>query len=293
MIEQLKKIFPTLCYHQTLPSTLEDTFKWYITEESHIIGIHQSELEAKDIALLNALLRPLHHLFPQMTSEEEKWKGWIFQEEIVPHIAINYRFVYFSIPTKQIDPQAFKEALNELFERETIILWKNEDEGVIIEIQQDGIDEELSYKEIIDIFMSDIYVNIKFFVGPFTSDIKGVKQHYEHLITGANIAFKYSDHHVISYLEAIPYILMEQIDPTFKKEVQKVVLQDFQHDTEFIKMIYTFLESNLNLSVAAKKLYMHRNSLQYRIDKFHEKTGIDVREFHQALTVYLALISTE
>ncbi|WP_232787093.1 helix-turn-helix domain-containing protein [Planococcus sp. MB-3u-03] len=35
---------------------------------------------------------------------------------------------------------------------------------------------------------------------------------------------------------------------------------------------------------------MHRNSLQYRLDRFHENTGIDVRKFEHAMAVYLAIL---
>lgn len=77
------------------------------------------------------------------------------------------------------------------------------------------------------------------------------------------------------------------------KDLPKLILQEFQRDNEFITMMEVFFKSNLNVSVAAKKLYMHRNSLQYRIDKFYEKTGIDVRIFHQALTVYLAILAVK
>ena len=52
--------------------------------------------------------------------------------------------------------------------------------------------------------------------------------------------------------------------------------------------IKVFLENNLNASLTAKKLYIHRNTLQYRIDKFIDKTGIQLKDFYGAFTVFLA-----
>jgi DNA-binding PucR family transcriptional regulator len=46
----------------------------------------------------------------------------------------------------------------------------------------------------------------------------------------------------------------------------------------------------MNVSLAAKKLYLHRNTLQYRVDKFIEKTGIDIKHFGNAVSIYLALM---
>ncbi|MBY6268509.1 helix-turn-helix domain-containing protein, partial [Parageobacillus thermoglucosidasius] len=58
-------------------------------------------------------------------------------------------------------------------------------------------------------------------------------------------------------------------------------------------IIKTFFQCDLNVSLAAKKLYMHRNSLQYRIDKFIEKTGMDIKHFQGAVAVYLAMLIQE
>jgi DNA-binding PucR family transcriptional regulator len=57
--------------------------------------------------------------------------------------------------------------------------------------------------------------------------------------------------------------------------------------------IKVFLENNLNASLTAKKLYIHRNTLQYRIDKFIDKTGIQLKDFYGAYTVFLACLLFE
>lgn len=60
-------------------------------------------------------------------------------------------------------------------------------------------------------------------------------------------------------------------------------------DTELVQTLKVYFECNLNVSLTAKKLYMHRNSVQYRIDKFIEKTGLDVKHFHEAAAVSLMM----
>ncbi|WP_042149214.1 CdaR family transcriptional regulator [Paucisalibacillus sp. EB02] len=291
MIEKLKKYFPSLQHYETVPTEINLDLKWFQLDDGQLIGINPSELEDKDLLLLHTFLNPYQNHFPLMTEEEKKWEKWIKMEIDYPETISSFRFVYFKIPSNQIEPQHFKDAINQLFEKETTILWENETEGVIVDYQRSDLEEEISYKEIIDILMSDLYINIQFFVGPYLSTLVGIKEHYEQLVSGAITAFTYSENSVVSYIEAIPYLLMDQVSPSFKVELNHLILQDFTDDVDFIRMIEVFLESNLNISVAAKKLYMHRNSLQYRIDKFHEKTGIDIRVFQQALTVYLALIA--
>lgn len=56
---------------------------------------------------------------------------------------------------------------------------------------------------------------------------------------------------------------------------------------ETIKTVIGFIEANMNASSASKKLFMHRNTLNYRLDHFIDKTEINIREFSGAMAVYL------
>lgn len=56
---------------------------------------------------------------------------------------------------------------------------------------------------------------------------------------------------------------------------------------EVIETVISFIGNNMNSSQSAKKLYMHRNTLNYRIDNFIEKTHINVREFKGANAIYM------
>jgi hypothetical protein len=60
-------------------------------------------------------------------------------------------------------------------------------------------------------------------------------------------------------------------------------------DDETIQTLETFFELNCNVSETAKKLYIHRNTLLYRLDKFRQESGLDVRNFNQAVHVKIAL----
>ncbi|MDM5197669.1 helix-turn-helix domain-containing protein [Fictibacillus enclensis] len=91
----------------------------------------------------------------------------------------------------------------------------------------------------------------------------------------------------------IPYLLLLHLDKSASQFISNLIPDELFKDRDLIHSIKIFLECNMNLSMAAKKLYIHRNSLQYRVDKFIEKTGIDVKQFKQAVAVYHALISRE
>lgn len=289
MLEQLKKTFSSFFIfsgNQDIPSG----YQWFTTADDEIIGIAKAELTKKDIAILSAFLSPYNIKFPVLNEHEKIWKKRITtnsNNETVPP----FRFVFFSIDKSKVDPRSFKEALYELFAKPAPVLWVNEHEGIIIEEQSSLAEENISYEQIIDVLMSDLYVKINFFVGSYVTNLKNLKMHYNSFTESASTVFAYSDKPVVTYVDAITYLLVEQTDPSFRDEIIAIVLQEFATDHELLHTIQTFIHCNLNVTVTAKELYMHRNSLQYRLDKFAEKTGIDVRQFNQAMTVYLALLA--
>src|SRR5699024_2563341 len=145
--------------------------------------------------------------------------------------------------------------------------------------------EELTdYSQIIDLLMSDLYINIKFYVGQTREDLTNIQKRYESVLTNGRLGVKLVKKAVFSYVDILPHLMIRSVDHKIKEELIETVLKDFKDDKETLKMIETFLYCNLNISLTAKQLYLHRNSLQYRIDKFIEQTNIDLREFHNALT---------
>ncbi|HZG77822.1 MAG TPA: helix-turn-helix domain-containing protein [Paenibacillus sp.] len=61
-------------------------------------------------------------------------------------------------------------------------------------------------------------------------------------------------------------------------------------DPEMLQTLEAFFNENCNVSDTAKRLYIHRNTLLYRLDKFKQETGMDVRDFEHAVLVRLALL---
>ena len=61
-------------------------------------------------------------------------------------------------------------------------------------------------------------------------------------------------------------------------------------DKETLFTIHRFFENNLNVSETARKLFVHRNTLVYRLEKIKKLTGLDLREFDDAITFKVALM---
>ncbi len=80
-------------------------------------------------------------------------------------------------------------------------------------------------------------------------------------------------------------------------DICKEYLRDHFHglhisdmDDETLHTIHTFLDSGLSIAECARKLYLHRNTLIYRLDKIQQLTGLNIRNFDDALTCKIALM---
>ena len=103
----------------------------------------------------------------------------------------------------------------------------------------------------------------------------------------------YADKEMISYsrlgigrlIYQIPMSLCEMfIREIFGEEIPDVFTE------ENLVTIQKFFENNLNISETARQLYVHRNTLVYRLEKIRKLTGLDLREFEHAITFKVALM---
>ncbi|MDL2291994.1 helix-turn-helix domain-containing protein [Acholeplasma sp. OttesenSCG-928-E16] len=68
--------------------------------------------------------------------------------------------------------------------------------------------------------------------------------------------------------------------------LRKKIFKKYYNDLDMLETIKTYLDCNQNMSVAAKKLYLHRNTLIQRIERFNLETNLDVRTFIDGYLIY-------
>ncbi|SCJ97132.1 carbohydrate diacid transcriptional activator CdaR [uncultured Clostridium sp.] len=117
------------------------------------------------------------------------------------------------------------------------------------------------------------------------SDLSKIRKEYVDNLFKIDLAKKYN------FSEAIiddKNLIFEGIVDSVSEKVKKDVFEKFDYgflqlDNEMIKTIEVFFKCGLNLSEAAKELYIHRNTLIYRLDKIEKYTSYDIREFNNAV----------
>ena len=89
-------------------------------------------------------------------------------------------------------------------------------------------------------------------------------------------------------MTAFEIFLQNYNDEKVKKDMQSL-LQDIKK--EYLETANVFLSCNMNASQAAKELYLHRNSFNYRMNQFMEKSNMDIRDLDTAIFLKLIFAS--
>ena len=103
----------------------------------------------------------------------------------------------------------------------------------------------------------------------------------------------YVEKKILAYNELGIGRLIHQLPASLCEMFLHEVFEDGKADIfeeEELTTVYTFFENNLNISETARRLYVHRNTLVYRLEKIQKKTGLDVRVFDDALTFKIAMM---
>ncbi len=170
------------------------------------------------------------------------------------------------------------------------------DETSVIIVKSVG--EEESYEElqrcakaILDIFGSN---NMHIAIGTIVNDIKEVSRSYKEAKLALDVGkIFFEDKRVIAYSTlGIGRLIYQLPIPLCKMFIREIFdgrsPEDF--DEETLTTINKFFENSLNVSETSRQLYIHRNTLVYRLDKLQKSTGLDLRVFEDAITFKIALM---
>jgi carbohydrate diacid regulator len=104
----------------------------------------------------------------------------------------------------------------------------------------------------------------------------------------------YAEHDTISYgklgIGRLIYQLPMSLCHMFIKEVFGDGIPEILEDEEAMSTINKFFENNLNISETARQLYVHRNTLVYRLERIEKAIGLDIRTFEDAMTFRIAVM---
>lgn len=130
------------------------------------------------------------------------------------------------------------------------------------------------------------------YIGGFVKDFSYVAASYGDAFSAKRISgFLKENKSVYSYKDYVLCKIIEELPRKRAVELTELLLgvdgKSVLKDEELVKTAIAFLDNDLNVSETARAMFLHRNTLMYRLDKIERITGIDVRNFNGAVTFKL------
>ena len=199
------------------------------------------------------------------------------------HIDTEVRRVIFIIETKhEKDTNALDNVRNLLGNRTRDFVTAVDEKNIIVVKELEPNDGHTELEKIAEnmytLLKEDGEEDVLIAYGTVVNDIKEVSKSYKE----AKLALDVGIGRLI-YQLPIPLCKM------FIREIFEGKSPD-DFDEETLTTINKFFENNLNVSETSRQLYIHRNTLVYRLDKLQKSTGLDLRVFEDAITFKIALM---
>lgn len=149
-------------------------------------------------------------------------------------------------------------------------------------------------RSIVDTLATEFYIHAVCGIGTVVKTLKDLALSFRDAQLALEVGKVFdTEKSIISYdnlgIARLIYQLPTTLCETFLAEVFKKGSLD-SLDQETLYTIQKFFENNLNVSETSRKLFLHRNTLVYRLEKIKKITGLDLREFDHAIIYKIALM---
>lgn len=216
------------------------------------------------------------------------------------HIDTDAKRVIFIIETSREKDSAALDNVRSLLGGKSRDFITAVDEKNIIVVKElsekDGSKEmDKMAKDMLSILKEDTgdeHIHIAY--GTVVNDIKEVSKSYKEAKMALDVGKIFFDEKdIVAYstlgIGRLIYQLPLPLCKMFIKEIFEGKSPD-EFDEETLATINKFFENSLNVSETSRQLYIHRNTLVYRLDKLQKSTGLDLRVFEDAITFKIALM---
>lgn len=218
------------------------------------------------------------------------------------NVDVHARRVVYVIEQKKKGDSLLFETMKGIYDNGTKDVVTSVDEAHIILIKTlEKTDEYEDVNEfakaLVDTLSAEVMVQVKVAYGSIIGELKDVSRCYKEASMALDVGrIFYAHKNVLAYNELGIGRLIHQLPLSlcemFLQEVFRGnALNHF--DKETLATVNAFFENDLNISETARKMYLHRNTLGYRLDKIQKTTGLDVKKFEDALTFKIALMVSD
>lgn len=215
------------------------------------------------------------------------------------HLEVSVPRVVYIVETQQGKDSAASELLKGMFSSQSGDFVTAVDESRVILIKAldktDGAEQiEQTAQTIVDMMSTEAMLNVRVAYGTAVGELKDVSKSYKEAMMALDVGkIFYVEKKVNAYGSLGIGRLIYQLPANLCRIFISEIFGDNdpgEFDEEIVSTVNKFFENNLNVSETSRQLFVHRNTLVYRIEKLQKSTGLDVRTFDDALTFKIAMM---
>lgn len=266
------------------------------------------ELAAQFCSLMAVSLSGIKQYYDEKYNRANFIKNVILDNILPGDIYIKARELHFPTDVSRVvlfirvltvnDISVF-DVLQNLFPDKTkdFVFSVSESDIVLVKEIRPGIesaDLEKLGRSIVDTLSAEFFTRVSVGIGTPATGIKDLAKSFKEAQVALEVGKVFdTDKSIVSYdnlgIARLIYQLPTTLCEMFLKEVfKKGSIESLDQETLFT--IQKFFENNLNVSETSRKLFVHRNTLVYRLEKIKKLTGLDLREFDHAIVFKVALM---
>ena len=275
----------------------------------YIVFIEGEDKYAEKIATILAVsLSNIKNLYDEKYDKSSFIKNIILDNILPSDIYIKSKELHFGTDecrivflikfTGKTDVLPF-EMLQNMFpdkSRDYVISVGEHDVVLVKDVKRDADSKDIERiaTNISDTLSTEFYTKVNIGISTVVDNLKDLARAYKEAQVALEVGKVFeTEKNIISYenlgIGRLIYQLPTTLCDMFLQEVfKKESLESL--DRETLMTIQCFFENNLNVSETSRKLFVHRNTLVYRLEKIRKITGLDLREFEHAITFKVALM---
>lgn len=263
---------------------------------------------AKFVNLMAVSMVNLKHYYDEKYDRANFVKNVILDNILASDIYVKARELHFNTEVSHVvllvklitksDVVVF-DIIQNLFpdkQKDFVINISQTEIAIVKEIKNDISTKDLENlaRSIVDTLSSEFYLHAGVSIGSVVEGVKDLARSFKEAQVALEVGKVFdTEKSIISYdnlgIARLIYQLPTTLCETFLREVfKRGSIESLDQETLFT--IQKFFENNLNVSETSRKLFVHRNTLVYRLEKIRKLTGLDLREFEHAIVFKIALM---
>lgn len=279
-LKKLQSIYPQgIISH--IPSEDDSHLSLPIKNQWFLIPLE--DLTKNEIKLLTAIL-PEPSMIGKLNNHP--WYQYLFLQKPFPITETTYRVIQLKIKKESPNAMEWLTHLSKLFNQVEDYFFIDTTTALIIEERSTIVYQKSDLEGMLLTLESEFLIQAKAFMGAFN---EANQQFVPYFFEEQQIFTEYVSRkkNIFSFQDiAIDYLTKEKIASS---QIMQTLKENLNIDDELKKIIKTLWLKQGNITSTSKELYIHRNTLQYRLDKFYERTGFSLKDMSDLTLCYLLI----